>query len=185
MLFDSPKWLNLFLSLQSWLISLFMDCPPNMGFICPSDTAKKVNLPALGHPGSSVTYTCPLPLCQCTYAQACRHRERRTTEASCQSPPTSKTVVRLRREELAQHLGASQAVENAIREGIIYWHAFPYNGQLELMDERHVRESVQLTQELDAKYGYKPKITLSQVRAPHSFITPTCVFMPCLLQAYK
>ena len=57
-----------------------------------------------------------------------------------------------------------QAVENAIREGIIYWHAFPYNGQLELMDERHVRESVQLTHDLDAKYGYKPKITLSQVR---------------------
>ena len=42
-----------------------------------------------------------------------------------------------------------QAVENAIREGIIYWHAFPYNGQLELMDERHVRESVPLTHELD------------------------------------
>lgn len=57
----------------------------------------------------------------------------------------------------------SQAVENAIREGIIYWHAFPYNGQLELMDERHVRESVQLTHALDEKYGYKPKITLSQV----------------------
>ncbi len=60
-------------------------------------------------------------------------------------------------------LAALQAVENAIREGIIYWHAFPYNGQLELMDERHVRECVQLTHDLDAKYGYKPKITLSQV----------------------
>ncbi|CAL5224396.1 g7077 [Coccomyxa viridis] len=84
---------------HSWLISLFMDCPPNMGFTCPSDTAKK-------------------------------------------------------------------AVENAIREGIIYWHAFPYNGQLELMDERHVRECVQLTHDLDAKYGYKPKITLSQRDVP-------------------
>ena len=27
---------------QSWLVSLFLDCPPNMGFICPSDTAKRV-----------------------------------------------------------------------------------------------------------------------------------------------
>ena len=67
------------------------------------------------------------------------------------------------REQLHPAASALQAVENAIREGIIYWHAFPYNGQMELMDERHVRESVQLTHELDAKYGYKPKITLSQV----------------------
>ena len=27
---------------QSWLVSLFLDCPPNMGFVCPSDTAKRV-----------------------------------------------------------------------------------------------------------------------------------------------
>ena len=67
-------------------------------------------------------------------------------------------------------------MENAIREGIIYWHAFPYNGQLEFMDERHVRENLQLTHDLDAKFGYKPKITLSQVRShrielrrPHVF----------------
>ncbi len=56
-------------------------------------------------------------------------------------------------------------MEDAIREGIIYWHAFPYNGQLELMDERHLRENVQLTHDLDAKFGYKPKITLSQVQS--------------------
>ena len=61
----------------------------------------------------------------------------------------------------------AQAVENAIREGIIYWHAFPYNGQMELMDERAVREAVQMTHDLDAKYGYKPKITLSQVQPSH------------------
>ena len=61
----------------------------------------------------------------------------------------------------------AQAVENAIREGIIYWHAFPYNGQMELMDERAVREAVQMTHDLDAKYGYKPKMTLSQVQPPH------------------
>ena len=38
------------ITLQSWLISLFMDCPPNMGFICPSDTAKKVR-PCPIYPG--------------------------------------------------------------------------------------------------------------------------------------
>ena len=58
-------------------------------------------------------------------------------------------------------------MENAIREGIIYWHAFPYNGQMELMDERAVREAVQMTHDLDAKYGYKPKMTLSQVQPAH------------------
>ena len=62
----------------------------------------------------------------------------------------------------------AQAVENAIREGIIYWHAFPYNGQMELMDERAVREAVQMTHDLDAKYGYKPKMTLSQVQPAYS-----------------
>ena len=69
--------------------------------------------------------------------------------------------------DLLSEPSTAQAVENAIREGIIYWHAFPYNGQMELMDERAVREAVQMTHELDAKYGYKPKITLSQVQPAH------------------
>ena len=68
---------------------------------------------------------------------------------------------------LVTKLLPAQAVENAIREGIIYWHAFPYNGQMELMDERAVREAVQMTHDLDAKYGYKPKMTLSQVQPAH------------------
>lgn len=67
-------------------------------------------------------------------------------------------------------------MENAIREGIIYWHAFPYNGQLEFMDERHVRENVQLTHDLDAKFGYKPKITLSQVHSHRIELSSTHVF---------
>ena len=37
-------WAEFSITMQSWLISLFMDCPPNMGFICPSDTAKKVRV---------------------------------------------------------------------------------------------------------------------------------------------
>ena len=67
-------------------------------------------------------------------------------------------------------------MENAIREGIIYWHAFPYNGQLEIMDERHVRENLQLTHDLDAKFGYKPKITLSQVYTHRIELRSTHVF---------
>ena len=57
----------------------------------------------------------------------------------------------------------SQAVEDAIREGVIYWHAFPFNAQLELMDEDLLRSSVRLTHELDARFDQSPKLTLSQV----------------------
>ena len=56
-----------------------------------------------------------------------------------------------------------QAVENAIREGVIYWHAFPFNGQLETMDEPLIRSSIHMTHKLDKDFGYLPKITLSQV----------------------
>ncbi len=54
-------------------------------------------------------------------------------------------------------------MEDAIREGVIYWHAFPFNAQLELMDEDLIRASVRITHDLDKKFGYKPRITLSQV----------------------
>lgn len=56
-----------------------------------------------------------------------------------------------------------QAVENAIREGVIYWHAFPFNAQLEMMDEPLIRSSVHMTHSLDKRFGYLPKMTLSQV----------------------
>ena len=134
---------------QSWLISLFLACPPNMGFICPSATAKKVDVPS--HTPRTLDadpeFMTILKLPSVTAWLTGMH------------PPTFAKAGAA----LSAGFCTSQAVENAIREGIIYWHAFPYNGQLELMDERHVRESVQLTHDLDAKYGYKPKITLSQV----------------------
>ena len=28
--------------MQSWLVSLYMDCPPNLGITCPSDKDKEV-----------------------------------------------------------------------------------------------------------------------------------------------
>ena len=54
-------------------------------------------------------------------------------------------------------------MEDAIREGIIYWHAFPFNAQLEFMDEELLRSSLRLTHELDARFNQAPKFTLSQV----------------------
>ncbi|KAK9917700.1 hypothetical protein WJX75_007317 [Coccomyxa subellipsoidea] len=84
---------------HSWLISMFLYCPPGLGFHCPSAAAKK-------------------------------------------------------------------AVENAIREGVIYWHAFPFNAQLEMMDEPLIRSSVHMTHSLDKRFGYLPKMTLSQRDVP-------------------
>lgn len=67
-------------------------------------------------------------------------------------------------------------MENAIREGVIYWHAFPFNAQLELMDEELLRASVQLTHDLDERFGYLPKATLSQVR-PSSHTLGSCIML--------
>ncbi|BDA48441.1 hypothetical protein COCOBI_12-1200 [Coccomyxa sp. Obi] len=84
---------------HSWLISMFLDCPPELGFHCPSAITKK-------------------------------------------------------------------AVENAVREGVIYWHAFPFNGQMEIMDEPLLRSAIHMTHALDKKFGYLPKMTLSQRDVP-------------------
>ena len=64
---------------------------------------------------------------------------------------------------------AVQAVEDAIREGVIYWHAFPFNAQLEFMDEELLRSSVRLTHELDVRFDQAPKFTLSQVGGAATF----------------
>lgn len=81
------------------------------------------------------------------------------------------------RKRVSLHYGQGnfvlQAVENAIREGVIYWHAFPFNAQLELMDEPLIRSSVHMTHSLDKRFGYLPKMTLSQV----------CTLSFCLLSS--
>jgi hypothetical protein len=76
-------------------------------------------------------------------------------------------------------------VEDAIRDGVIYWHAFPFNAQLEFMDEELLRTSVQLTHDLDARFGYLPKMTLSQVSAPRQRAKPArqrCMAASCALR---
>ena len=64
-----------------------------------------------------------------------------------------------------------QAFEEAVRKGSIYWHALPFNGQLEFLDRSLLEFAVQLTHELDAKFGLPPKKTMSQVTCcPHTYI---------------
>ena len=59
----------------------------------------------------------------------------------------------------------SQAFEAAVHRGDIYWHALPFNGQLEFFDVSLLEFAVQLTHELDVKFGLPPKKTMSQVSA--------------------
>lgn len=45
----------------------------------------------------------------------------------------------------------------------IYWHALPFNGQLEFFDVSLLEFAVQMTHEIDVKFGLPPKRTMSQV----------------------
>lgn len=56
-----------------------------------------------------------------------------------------------------------QAFIEAVQAGDIWWHAMPFNAQLELMDKSLLQANIQLTHDLDAQLGLPPKITMSQV----------------------
>ena len=86
---------------QSWIVSLFLDCPPNL-------------------PGGL----------------AC---------------PTAAQVANFTR---------------AVNSGYIYWHAFPFNGEPELLSPELFRAALDLTHALDARFSLPPKATLSQRDVP-------------------
>jgi hypothetical protein len=56
--------------------------------------------------------------------------------------------------------------EAAVRAGDITWHAFPHNAQLEIMDPSLIQAGIQMTHDLDARFGLPPKHTLSQRDVP-------------------
>ena len=62
-----------------------------------------------------------------------------------------------------------------MHRGDIYWHALPFNGQLEFFDVSLLEFAVQLTHELDIKFGLPPKRTMSQVGRSSSCIPSSCV----------
>ena len=55
----------------------------------------------------------------------------------------------------------------AVHAGDIWWHAMPFNTQVELLDAPLLRYAIELTHELDAKFDQKPKRTMSQVCPQH------------------
>lgn len=57
-------------------------------------------------------------------------------------------------------------VTAAITKGWITWHAFPYNGEPELMSASTLAAGIALTHALDARFGLPPKATLSQRDVP-------------------
>ena len=58
---------------------------------------------------------------------------------------------------------AAQAFVEAVHAGDIFWHAMPFNTQVEMFDGPLLQYAVEMTHELDAKFGQKPKHTMSQV----------------------
>jgi len=57
-------------------------------------------------------------------------------------------------------------VEHAIRSGVISYHAFPHNAELETLHPIFIEEGIRLTHRLDEKYGRALKATLSQRDVP-------------------
>jgi len=84
---------------QSYVVSLYVDCPPGMGLACPT-AAELANFTA------------------------------------------------------------------AVKAGYITWHAFPFNGELELADEGMISAGVQMTWALDDAFGQPRKRVLSQRDVP-------------------
>ena len=89
---------------HSFLVSLYLSCPPGMGLHCPS--------PA-------------------------------------------------RQEEFCQ----------AARDGIVTWHAFPFNAQMEMMNVELLQGAFQLTEDVDSRCGVDHKTVVSQVRLEPSAYT--------------
>lgn len=60
----------------------------------------------------------------------------------------------------------------AVKDGHISWTAFPYNAQVEMMDEETVLGALQLTHDLDHLCGVPVKTVISQVRRSHFPCSP-------------
>lgn len=67
-----------------------------------------------------------------------------------------------------------QAFVEAVHAGDIFWHAMPFNTQVEMFDAPLLQYAVELTHELDAKFGQKPKRAMSQVRYWHPDYSQRC-----------
>ena len=90
---------------QSWLISMYLDCPPNFDY-------------------NGVSLHCP-------------------------------------NDTMRDHI-----INNGIKKGIIYWHAFPFNSQLEVYDSSLAEFGLKLSRDYSIKYGVPISNTLSQRDVP-------------------
>ena len=106
-----------------------MDCPPNLGIICPSNEEVEVSI--LFWFWFMHNYYIDIS-----------------------------EVFRTTRLTWPLHL---QAFVEAVHAGDIFWHAMPFNTQVEMFDAPLLQYAVELTHELDAKFGQKPKRAMSQV----------------------
>ena len=67
--------------------------------------------------------------------------------------------------------------------GDIVWHAMPFNTQVELLDAPLLQYAIEMTHELDARFGQPPKRTMSQVMraAGAHFSVPDPCYCPAFI----
>ena len=53
-------------------------------------------------------------------------------------------------------------LQEAVNEGSIYWHAFPFNAELEVMSPDLVQFGVQMTHHLDHQFGALRSVVVSR-----------------------
>ena len=63
-------------------------------------------------------------------------------------------------------VGETANFTDAVNRGYIYWHAFPYNGEPELMHLKLFQSALNLTHALDDRFGVPHKATMSQRDVP-------------------
>lgn len=109
---------------QSYLVSLFMDCPAGMGLHCPN---------------ASYVADFTVRACCLCHASACVQSRwlRLVVPDACVLP-------------CARAITHTQA---AVKRGDIYWHAFPFEAELEAMSADEVAFGVRLTHDLDKRFG--------------------------------
>ena len=56
-----------------------------------------------------------------------------------------------------------EAVSEAVKQGVITWHAVPFNPNYEAFDGPLLEFAIQHTHELDKRFGLPPKATASLV----------------------
>ena len=124
---------------HAWLIDLFFDCPTHLGTNCSA--ASNASAPGSGTGGSTRGGGAARPGLEVSpdYEPGCVVCPNATLRA---------------------------AVEQAIKDDVITWHAFPFNAEPELADAQLLRDGIKSVHALDRRFGKPLKTVVSQRDVP-------------------